>query len=85
MSLFETIVSICGILLGAAHYPQAFRLLKTKDSTAVSLLTYSIFAFAGWVWLAYGIVIDELPIILSFSIGATGATWFLYLAIKLRK
>lgn len=85
MNFFNGLVTVCGVLLGAAHYPQAFKLLKTKNSDSVSLITYTIFAFAGWVWLLYGIVIGELPIILSFSVGATGASWVLYLVIKYRK
>ena len=82
--IFTLAVVIFGILMSAAHFPQAQKILKTKSSKDISLVTYSIFTLGAYIWLAYGFVINELPIILSFLIAVVGITLVLLLAVKFR-
>jgi uncharacterized protein with PQ loop repeat len=48
----------------------------------VSLTTYVIFSVGCYVWLGYGLLLNELPIIASFIIGVVGSN--LVLALKLK-
>jgi MtN3 and saliva related transmembrane protein len=82
--IFTLAVIIFGILMSAAHFPQALKILKTKSAKDISLVTYSIFTLGAYVWLVYGFVINELPIILSFVIAVIGTTLVLLLAVKFR-
>ena len=51
-----TLTTICWL-------PQAFKILRTKDTAAISLLTYSVFAVGLVLWLCYGILLGSWPII----------------------
>ena len=43
--------------------PQAFRILRTRDTAAISLLTYSVFGLGLVLWLCYGVLLGSWPII----------------------
>jgi MtN3 and saliva related transmembrane protein len=51
-----TLTTICWL-------PQAFKILRTQDTAAISLLTYSVFAVGLALWLWYGILLGSWPII----------------------
>ena len=48
--------------------PQAFKILRTQDTTAISLLTYSVFAVGLALWLWYGILLGSWPIVGSNAV-----------------
>jgi MtN3 and saliva related transmembrane protein len=43
--------------------PQAFKILRSQDTSAISLVTYSVFAVGLALWLCYGILLGSWPII----------------------
>lgn len=43
--------------------PQAFKILRSRDTAAISLLTYSFFAVGLILWLGYGVLLGSWPII----------------------
>jgi MtN3 and saliva related transmembrane protein len=51
-----TLTTICWL-------PQALKILRTKDTAAISLLTHSVFAVGLAFWLCYGILLGSWPII----------------------
>jgi len=51
-----TLTTICWL-------PQAFKILRTQDTAAISLMTYSVFAVGLALWLCYGILLGSWPII----------------------
>lgn len=51
-----TLTTICWL-------PQAIKILRTRDTAAISLLTYSVFAAGLALWLCYGILLGSWPII----------------------
>ena len=60
--------------------PQAVRILRTRDTRAISLASYSAFAAGVGLWLIYGLFIGNLPVIV-----ANAVTLALTLAIVLLK
>lgn len=52
--------------------PQVLHILRTKDTQAISLGMYLIFTFGIAMWLIYGIVLANPPMIL-----ANGVTFLL--------
>ena len=66
----------------AAFVPQAVKTLRTRDTRAISLGMYVVFTVGLCFWLAYGIVLDSWPMILSNVV--TLALALLILALKLR-
>lgn len=48
-----------------ALIPQVLHVFKTKDTAAISLGMYSLFTFGVAMWLAYGFVLSNLPMIIA--------------------
>lgn len=48
--------------------PQAIKVIKTKDTESLSLLMYVVFVFGVAMWLMYGLLLSDLPMILANSI-----------------
>ena len=73
---------IAATLTTAAFVPQALKTLRSRDTRAISLGMYVVFAIGLCFWLAYGIVLGSWPMILSNVV--TLALALLILALKLR-
>ena len=59
---------IAGILTTIAFLPQVFKVWKTKSTSDISLAMFIIFTTGITFWLAYGIIIDNLALIIANSI-----------------
>ena len=59
---------IAGFLTTIAFFPQAVKALSSRDTSGISLPMYLIFSVGVVCWLAYGILIQSLPIIVCNSI-----------------
>ena len=70
------------ILTTLCWLPQALKTLRTKDTKSLSLATQSVFALGVALWLVYGIMIGDAPIIFANSV--TFVLVSLILAMKLR-
>ncbi|MCG8334102.1 MAG: SemiSWEET transporter [Proteobacteria bacterium] len=62
--------------------PQAVRVIRTKQTRDISLSMYVIFSFGTFLWLTYGILTKDIPIISANAI--TFALSFVILTLKLR-
>lgn len=51
-----------------AFIPQVLQVIRTRDTQAISLSMYLIFAFGVAMWLAYGLVLDNIPMIVANTI-----------------
>tara|TARA_B100000676_G_C17750299_1_gene666112 strand:+ start:196 stop:459 length:264 start_codon:yes stop_codon:yes gene_type:complete len=59
---------IAGILTTIAFLPQVIKVWKTKSTSDISLAMFIIFTTGITFWLAYGIIIDNLALIIANSI-----------------
>ena len=73
---------VAATLTTLAFVPKAFKTIRSKDTRSISLGMYVVFTIGIGFWLAYGIVLGSLPMILSnivtFVLSAT------ILAMKLK-
>lgn len=83
--MIDILATIVGILMSLGYYPQAYKILKSKSSKDVSIISYLIFAIGTLTWLIYGLIIDSVPIILSFVLGVIGSWLVVILLIIYRK
>jgi MtN3 and saliva related transmembrane protein len=62
-------IAILGFVAGAASMvsflPQVIKSFKTKKTKDLSLGTYVVVCVAAFLWLAYGLLNKDLPIIIS--------------------
>jgi MtN3 and saliva related transmembrane protein len=93
MSLFNrelalnTIGYIAAGLITICLMPQLFKIISTKNVDDISWLTYTLLLTAEILWLAYGIILDDLRIIVANVVsGMCSATiLILYFTHKKRK
>ncbi|MFW5443379.1 MAG: SemiSWEET transporter [Methylococcaceae bacterium] len=63
------ILSYCAALLTTSSFlPQAILILKTKDTSSLSLWMYTLFTIGVLLWLIYGIQKMDYAIIFANSI-----------------
>ena len=85
--MFElTIFTLIGLTAATcttiSFLPQAIRVIKTKQTRDISLSMYIIFSFGTFLWLTYGVLTKDIPIILANAI--TFALSFIILMLKLK-
>jgi MtN3 and saliva related transmembrane protein len=73
---------VAAVMTTLAFVPQALKTIRSKDTRSISLGMYVVFTIGIGFWLAYGIVLGSMPMILSnivtFVLSAT------ILAMKLK-
>ncbi len=72
-------------LTTVSFVPQVWRTFRTHDVSGISLRMYSIFTAGIAVWLAYGIVLKELPMILANSVSLVLACTVLVMRLRYAK
>lgn len=60
--------SIAAILTTFAFLPQVIKVIKTKDTESIALGMYLMQVLGIALWLAHGLVIQDLPLILANSV-----------------
>jgi MtN3 and saliva related transmembrane protein len=70
------------VLTSASFIPQAVMTIRTRDTRGISRGMYVIFTIGVAFWLAYGIAIESMPMILANTV--TLALAGTILALKLR-
>ncbi len=77
------IITVIGLLAGTfttiSFLPQVIKTWKTRSTRDVSLGMFSLFCTGVFLWLIYGILVGDLPIIITnivtFVLAAT-ILWF---------
>jgi MtN3 and saliva related transmembrane protein len=59
---------LAATLTTAAFVPQAMHIIRSKETKAISLVMYVVFATGVAFWLLFGVLIGNWPIIVSNSI-----------------
>lgn len=59
---------MAAFLTTLAFVPQVIHILKTKKTDGISLAMYSAFTSGVALWLAYGFMVMDLPVILANAV-----------------
>ena len=78
-TLIGLIAALCttGSLL-----PQVIKILRSKKTTDVSLLMYAILTAGLFLWLIYGLILRDFPLIFANSVSLTLSACVLILKIR---
>ncbi len=69
ISDFTPIIGACAaVLTTVAFVPQALQSYKTRDLSGISLPMYTIFTLGVALWLVYGLLQYDWPIIIANAI-----------------
>jgi len=64
----ELVGYMAAFLTTSAFLPQAVKSWKTRDLTGISLPMYTLFTLGVALWLAYGLAIQSLPVVIANAI-----------------
>lgn len=64
----DLIGMLAGSLTTISLVPQALKIWKTRSAEDISFGMFTLFAMGVVLWLAYGILIEAMPIILANSV-----------------
>lgn len=84
MQTTDIIGSLAAVLTTVSFMPQVLHTLRTKDVSGISLGMYSVFTVGVSLWLVYGILLGELPIIIANAITVALASTILGMKLKYR-
>ncbi len=82
VDLVQAIGLVAACCTTFAFVPQAIRAIRTRQTKDISLLTYLLFVIGILLWLAYGLLIGDLPLIAANTVTLVLASAIL--ATKLR-
>ena len=82
METTDIVGYVAATLTTVAFVPQAWRIFKTKDVSGISLRMYIVFTLGVAVWLAYGLALRQLPMILANGITLVLACAVLVMRIR---
>ena len=75
--LHDTVGYLAALLTTSSFVPQAVLTLRTRDVSGISLTMYGAFTLGVALWLLYGIVLGEWPIIAANAVTLALATTIL--------
>jgi len=81
ITLIGLMAAICTT---TAFVPQVIAILRTGNVEGISVLMYSIFTVGIALWLSYGILVQDLPMLLANSISLVLALMVLGLTVYKR-
>lgn len=79
----ELLGLVAGFIGAFAFAPQALKILRDRDATSVSALTYAMVLAGAVMWTSYG-VLRAAPSIVLWNVVAAGLA-ALVLSLKLRR
>lgn len=78
----ELIGGLAAILTTGSFIPQAVKVIRSRDTGSISLWMYLLFTCGIACWLAYGLMIQAMPVILANAV--TLVLSLIILSFKLR-
>ncbi len=82
MDIYEIIGLVAAFLTTGAFVPQVYKTWKTKSTDDISLTMYLVLFIGLMLWLAYGISLNSLPMILANSF--TGVLVLMVIVFKFK-
>jgi MtN3 and saliva related transmembrane protein len=68
-TLFITIIGLAAAFCTTISFlPQAVKTIQTKDTSGISISMYFLFTFGTLLWLIYGVLSVNIPIIIANAI-----------------
>jgi MtN3 and saliva related transmembrane protein len=65
MSLTDALGGVAAVVSTSAFFPQALRVIATRDTHAISLGMYALIVAGIVLWGAYGVLTQQWPIIVA--------------------
>ncbi|MCG5056557.1 SemiSWEET transporter [Limnoraphis robusta Tam1] len=84
MDLITAIGLLAGSLTTISFLPQVIKTWKTKSTRDVSLQMFVLFCSGVFLWIVYGLLIGNIPIIATNIVTFSLASMILFFKLKYR-
>ena len=84
MNSVQLLGLVAGSLTTAAFLPQVLKTWRTRSAKDLSLGMFSLFCLGVALWLAYGIIVRDIPVIAANLITLMLASTLLYFKLRWR-
>lgn len=84
MNFSQLIGLTAGTLTTLAFLPQVIKTWKSKSARDLSIVMFSVFCLGTVLWLIYGIIIQQLPIILANAVTLALAGLLIFFKLKFK-
>ena len=81
----ESLGLVAGALVTCSMIPQLIRVYKLRSAREISILFTTLLLIGIICWLAYGVYLELIPVILWNAIGALLVSLLIYLKLKYGK
>lgn len=85
MEIMEITGYAAALLTMVSNAPQAFKIIRTKDTKSVSAVTYSLLLAGLILWIIYGCMRSDVPLIVCNSVSALFCGMVLFLKLTSAK
>jgi len=85
MVFTESLGLVAGALVTCSMIPQLIRVYKLRSAREISILFTTLLLIGMMCWLAYGVYLELIPVILWNAIGAILVSLLIYLKLKYGK
>jgi MtN3 and saliva related transmembrane protein len=82
MTLLETLGLTAAALTSLSFIPQVVKTIRTNDTSSISLFMYSLFTLGVFLWLIWGYIVRQLPVVLANGITFALASVILVMKIN---
>ena len=82
MNEIQLLGLIAGSCTTAAFIPQVVKTWKSRSAKDLSLGMFSIFCLGVGLWLAYGLLIWDIPVIIANVVTLALASFLLFLKLR---
>lgn len=71
-----------GVCSAICQFPQAYKVFKTKDTHSISLGMYLTMTIGVILWFTYGVLIEDMPMMLANGVGLIPSFYTLYVTFQ---
>lgn len=80
--LAQALGFLAAVLTTVSFVPQVIYCWKTRDTRSISLGMYACFSLGVLLWLVYGLLVEQWPVVFANAITLVLASSILYLKLK---
>ena len=78
----EFVGYFAGVCTAFAQFPQANKVIKTGNTSSISVGTYAIMTFGVFCWFIYGVLIPNFPMIIANGICLVPSSVVLFISMR---
>lgn len=82
MTSVETVGFFASVLSVLNQFPQAIKVFKSKDTHSISLVMYCIVVVCISMWLVYGIMLRDAPLIWANALSLLPITYIFIMKLS---